>query len=368
MLKNIKVEAYRGFRELDVEGLNRINLFVGQNNCGKTSILEVAQILASEGNVGALLRSLRRRGELLSANEMERNVEEYDVSHLFHGHSLKLGSGFKLEGLNGKTVSFSCEIIPAPQDKEPGQMPIFDVEEGSQLALSLKVGGSPSVTVPLSPFGGIPVDALRRRPLGMGGASYLGGDTTEVPPIRVVPTEGLENRSMSFLWDGIALTPDEPKIIEALQIIEPSIEKIAFLGREAVRSSAGIVVKFKNSDMRLPIGSLGDGVKRLLSLSLSVIRATGGYLMVDEIDTGLHHSVMEDMWRMVITTAKRLNVQVFATSHSQDCINGLGRLHQVDPKLAAEVSLHRLERGLPHSVRYGPDEISTAALQEIEVR
>ena len=90
--------------------------------------------------------------------------------------------------------------------------------------------------------------------------------------------------------------------------------------------------------------------------------------MVDEIDTGLHHSVMEDMWRMVITTAKRLNVQVFATSHSQDCINSLGRLHQIVPELAAQVSLHRLEKGLSQSVRYGPDEISTAALQEIEVR
>lgn len=369
MLKNIKVEAYRGFRALNVESLGRVNLFVGQNNCGKTSVLEAAQILASEGNVGVLLRSLRRRGELLPANEMERNVEEYDVSHLFHGHNLKLGSGFKLEGLNGKSVSVSCEIISAPQDKDSGQLPIFDVDEGSQLALSLKVGTNSSVIVPLSPFGGIPVDALRRRPLGMSGVvSLLGGDTTEVPPIRVVPSEGLENRNMSVLWDGVALTPDEPKVIEALQIIEPNIEKIAFLGREAVRSAAGIVVKLKGSDARLPIGSLGDGVKRLLSLSLSVIRATGGYLMVDEIDTGLHHSVMEDMWRMVITTAERLNVQVFATSHSQDCINSLGRLHQVSPQLAAEVSLHRLERGLPHSIHYGPDEISTAALQEIEVR
>ena len=87
--------------------------------------------------------------------------------------------------------------------------------------------------------------------------------------------------------------------------------------------------------------------------------------MVDEIDTGLHHSVMEGMWKLVIITAKRLNVQVFATSHSQDCFNSLGRLHQLNPKLAAEVSLHRLERGLPHSVRYGTDEISTAALQRL---
>lgn len=368
MLKNIKVAAYRGFRELNVEGLNRVNLFVGQNNSGKTSILEAAQVIASEGNFGVLLRSLRRRGEIVAANELERSVEEYDVCHLFHGHKVKSGSGFKLEGFNGKAVSVRCEVVPAPQDNEEGQMPIFEFDEGAQLALSLKVGGAPPVTVPLSPFGGIPVDMLRRRLGVSGGLAVLAGDTTEASPIRVVPTEGLETRSMSVLWDAVALTPDEPKVIEALQIIEPSIEKIAFLGREAVRSAGGIVVKFKDSDSRLPIGSLGDGVKRLLCLSLSVIRATRGYLMVDEIDTGLHHSVMEDMWRMVITTATRLNVQVFATTHSQDCINSLGLLHQIDPKLAAEVSVHRLERGLPHSVRYGPDEISTATRQEIEVR
>ncbi|HZM06782.1 MAG TPA: AAA family ATPase [Candidatus Saccharimonadales bacterium] len=368
MLKNITVEAYRGFRELSVEGLNRVNLFVGQNNSGKTSLLEAAQVIASEGNVGVLLRSLRRRGEIIPANELERNVEEFDVSHLFHGHAMKLGSAFKLEGFNGNLVSVSCEVIRAPQDMEAGQLGIFDVEGGSPLALSLRVGVAPSVNIPLSASGGIPVDLIRRR-LGIeGGPGILTGDLAEVSPIRVVPTEGLESRSMSKLWDSVALTPDEPKVIEALQIIEPRIEKIAFLGREAVRSSAGIVVKLKDSDMRLPIGSLGDGVIRLLSLSLSVIRATGGYLMVDEIDTGLHHSVMEGMWRMVIMTAKRLNVQVFATTHSQDCINSLGHLYEIAPKLAAEVSLHRLERGLPSTVRYGPDEISTAAQQEIEVR
>ncbi len=186
--------------------------------------------------------------------------------------------------------------------------------------------------------------------------------------MRVVPIEGLEYRGMSSLWDGIALTSDESKVIEALQVIDSTIEKIAFLGRQTVRSSAGIFVKCKGSDTRLPLGNFGDGVKRLLSLSLSVIRASNGYLIVDEIDTGLHHTVMENLWKIIISTAKSLNVQVFATTHSQDCIRSLSRLQQSDPELAAEVSVHRLERDLENSVRYGPDEILTAVDQEIEVR
>src|SRR5438552_13827650 len=148
MLKNIKVEAYRGFRELSIENLSRVNLFVGQNNSGKTSILEAVQILASEGNLGLLFRSLRRRGEIILANELERSVDEYDVSHLFYGHSIKIGSGFKLQGFNAKPISISCEIIPAPQDKEAAQLPIFEIEEASPLALSLKIGASISAIIP----------------------------------------------------------------------------------------------------------------------------------------------------------------------------------------------------------------------------
>lgn len=226
MLKNVRISGYRRFSELTLTGLNRVNLFVGQNNNGKTSILEAAQILASEGHLGVLFRSLRRRGEIISVNELERIVEEYDISHLFHGHRFKLGSAFGLEGFNGKPISVVCEIVPAPQDKGTAQLPIFDVDEGHQVALSVKVAGSSVTTIPLSPFGGVPLDTFRRRPLGSPGTGMLMGDAAEAPPIRVVPTEGLETRNLGLLWDGIALTPDEPKVIEALQIIEPIENRI----------------------------------------------------------------------------------------------------------------------------------------------
>ncbi len=368
MLRNINIEGYRGFDRLAIEGLKRVNLFVGRNNSGKSSVLEAAQIIASEGAIGGILSSLKRRGEIIPGNQAEGRTDEIDLPHLFHGHKIKLGSAFKLEGFNDRPVSITCEISTTSSNE--ARFPLLpgldENEEDSAVGLNIIVDGAIKTRLPLSAFGTLPVDWTRRRPGN--GTGLLGGDTVSNRPVRVVPAEGLAPQSMSLLWDGVALTPEEPKLIEALQIIEPGIERIAFLARETARPSAGIVVKLKDSDTRVPLGSLGDGVKRLLFLSLSAIHAACGYLIIDELDTGLHYSVIDGMWRMLITTAQRLDIQIFATTHSQDCVTALGRLHEDYPELAREVAVHRLEKGLAHSVCYEPGEISTAALQEIEIR
>ena len=116
------------------------------------------------------------------------------------------------------------------------------------------------------------------------------------------------------------------------------------------------------------MGSFGDGIKHLLGISLATIRSSGGYVMIDEIDTGLHHTVMGDMWRMLIETAKRLDVQVFATTHNLDCVRSLAFLHEQSPELCREVRLHRVERERERTVAYRPEEIKIAAEQNMELR
>ena len=91
-------------------------------------------------------------------------------------------------------------------------------------------------------------------------------------------------------------------------------------------------------------------------------------MLVDEIDTGLHHSVMVDMWRLVIETAQRLDIQVFATTHSLDCVDALAQIRRKYPEIAAEVTVHRVEKNAPKTVVYEMDEIVIAAEGHIEVR
>ena len=109
-------------------------------------------------------------------------------------------------------------------------------------------------------------------------------------------------------------------------------------------------------------------MRRLLALSLSLVGADQGFLLVDEIDTGLHWSIMEDMWTLVVEAALTSSIQVFSTTHSLDCINGLAALLRKRPDLADAVSIQKVERRLDRSVSLGAVDIVTANDLSIELR
>ena len=152
------------------------------------------------------------------------------------------------------------------------------------------------------------------------------------------------------------------------------LESIVVLTSDASRTGsgrAGVLLGFGGADRRrerVPLGSHGDGMHRLLALSFALIQAADGFLLIDEIDTGLHWTVLEDMWRLVIETARKSSMQVFATTHSYDCIRGLSSLVESRPDLAGEVSIHKVERSLPRAVNFDAEDIPAIVDHNIEVR
>jgi predicted ATPase len=77
-----------------------------------------------------------------------------------------------------------------------------------------------------------------------------------------------------------------------------------------------------------PLGSLGDGAWRMLTLAIVLTQCVGGMLFIDEIDTGLHYTVMADMWRLIHAASRQFDVQVFASTHSYDCVHSLATICQ----------------------------------------
>jgi len=84
-------------------------------------------------------------------------------------------------------------------------------------------------------------------------------------------------------------------------------------------------------------------------------------VLIDEIDIGLHHSVLHKLWRFVIDTAKEFNVQIFATTHSLDCVRSLADVCVDDPQIGGEVSIQRIETTGFQAVSYTNAEISALA-------
>ncbi|MDE0627129.1 MAG: AAA family ATPase [Bryobacterales bacterium] len=165
------------------------------------------------------------------------------------------------------------------------------------------------------------------------------------------------------------LTPKEDATTKALRIVEPAIQRIApaaddhgYFGSNA---PGGVALKLREVVDRVPIGSVGDGMWRMLGLALSLANAEGGVLFVDEIDSGFHFSVMEDMWRMINGQAGSLSVQVFATTHSRDCYESLAAIAKSEP---GDVTIQRIDRSRTEAVRFSREAVLAAAERGIEVR
>jgi AAA15 family ATPase/GTPase len=118
---------------------------------------------------------------------------------------------------------------------------------------------------------------------------------------------------------------------------------------------------------------MGDGMHRILTIAAILADSEEGYLLVDEIDTGLHYRTITDMWRLVMETAVRLNVQVFATTHSWDCVRSFAEAldMQDDKEIGALFRLERRDEGEIAAVRYGAEDLSfiiSQNIQNLEVR
>jgi hypothetical protein len=301
------------------------------------------------GTATGLPRGPRRRGEATwvtqeGASSGHRAIE---LSHLFYGHSLKLGAAFKISSTSELWVH--CKVTDSPQQQ------LFAPPEGFTPVLFYRSSTQENGLL-INPF----LDTFQpSRPLSA-------SSPTDSGPVLFLGTETVSVSRLGQLWDNIVLTPEEAGVVTAIQIVEPDIERIAFAGEG--RLSRSIFLKPAGTEQRIPLGSMGDGLRRLLVLALHLVSAKGGYLLVDEIDTGLHHTVMVDLWKLVIETASRLGVQVLATTHSLDCVRALAWVQEKNQELASEVTLHRIERGLPSTVRYTMDELAVAAEHHLEVR
>jgi AAA15 family ATPase/GTPase len=107
--------------------------------------------------------------------------------------------------------------------------------------------------------------------------------------------------------------------LHALKIIDSSIENFTFIRDEEYGESA--IVTLKDQQSTIPLRSMGDGVAHALQIALQIHAAQGGFLLIDEFENGLHYSIQEKVWEMVFALAEELNIQVFATTHSRDCIS-----------------------------------------------
>lgn len=336
MIDTLAIRNFRLFEELVIPHLGRVNLIVGKNNSGKSSVLEALTIYASQGEPSTLLSILGGHDENLRFDNplSEDTQEAIDTSfrHFFpgrrfpdsEGRSIYIGDSNQqsfiqlehrlffevFEEFTDETGETLRRRKRVPVDKNSPELFSTDTPPDQALFLSTK---QRSFWLDLADIG-----ISRRR------FRTMTSETRAIPYV-YVPTDFITADQLATMWDRAALTEAETYLLRALRIIEPEVSGLAFVRKDesfvSREASRVAIIKLEGQSSPIPLASMGDGMTRLLQLVLSLFSAKGGLLLLDEFENGLHYSVQQQAWDLVLHLAKELDVQVFATTHSSDCIN-----------------------------------------------
>ncbi len=370
----IDIERFRAFRGLGIKGLGRVNLVTGRNNTGKSSVLEALRILASDASPSVINNILHYREE--DTGELEEQGRPIDSEGLFQISTLF--NGFPQFSESNEPIVISTNGGQRPmkltlrtqwvsEEREPDgarklvlrqQGELFGEPEGSVPALMVEIGGTTRLWT---------LDYLRRgsyRPRPF--RSEL-GDEPRMACIFVSPYGGERTATLGALWDKIALSDREKDVVEALRIIDPGISAVSMVGGEGPRQPRTAIVRSANVARPVPLRSFGDGLNRLFGIVLSLVNAKDGLLLIDEFENGMHHRVQLDVWRTVFSLAQKLDVQVFATSHSWDSIEAFQKAAAEVPEEGALVRLSRKGEDIIPTL-FREDELAVATRDRIEVR
>lgn len=157
MLRSLRIENFRCFQKFEIQTLGKLNLLVGTNNSGKTSILEAVQLLNSQSNLESLQEVMLGRGEYI-LNDERGGGRELDVRHLFYGHEIHEGSKFSIFGNNhndGEGITVSVE-------QQSGRLSLFEDLQEFVLAIEWVGQENERIILPLSSKYGLSLDYVRR--------------------------------------------------------------------------------------------------------------------------------------------------------------------------------------------------------------
>jgi ABC-type transport system involved in cytochrome c biogenesis ATPase subunit len=326
MLTSLTLTQFRGFESLDLPKLARVNLIGGVNNSGKTAILE-AIFLLLERDQGRIrqLPHLFRAGTGF-------NDELYFWRWLVHG------------GDKGTETSIRADIagIGIAQTWWYPQF-LKQMHQGQQM---------------IGTFG----------ERALVGTALSDDQISKWPDVEIFspgPTAPIEDAQIYI--QAVKRRSDTEERIEALlREIEPRVKRIRAFPDE--KSNQPLMHVGLSQREALPASQLGQGFNRLLRIYSSLLRAEAKVFLVDEVETGLHYSVLLTIWKGLAAVARQEDVQIFATTHSREAILAAHRVFSAEP--CYDFAYHRLERRgeAIEVVTYDQDRLAGADERNFEIR
>lgn len=325
MYDSLAIENFRLFDKLTVEPLARVNLIAGDNNVGKTALLEAIWLHAGQNNpelaqrlslwrglpgsdTGEILAELFRGYDtstpisITAKNIGEINTSSLTISRRYRAEVVSPINSVGLQTRRAQPDSFQNEeLVFEYRDPLGKQAKARAWMETAQVPLNLPI--APNIQVE----GNVAAVRMEREESGIDRANSVFLQSSG----RTAPQE------LAARFGRAQIKGHIEDVQEVLKLLDPRLRQLIAV---PVSQGPALIYADIGATRIIPVALMGSGFVRLLELALAFVEVPSGSIIIDEIENGLHYSKLEGVWRHVHQLSNIFDTQVFATTHSYECI------------------------------------------------
>ncbi|MDR1971114.1 MAG: AAA family ATPase [Treponema sp.] len=350
--RSLKITNFRAINSLEADDFKRVNLITGKNNCGKTTFLEALFLISGMSNPQLPIVINNFRDLILNGDDnFSFLFNKLDFSRV---PEISAGINSHIRTITIKPrYGYDIASNLITDDKK-----LLITESGKSIITTSK---EVSINGLIVEFSDSNVKGAFKNEISLreNKLSTPSGYKETLVCVFYNTQFGLVQLDRKI--ELLLVNKQLGNIITILQEIDTRISDLRLGANGMIYADVGY-------DKLVPINIMGDGIRRILSIIANISGCQNGILLIDEIENGFHYSSLEILWRAILKTAALYNVQLFITTHSQECIAALSSVYSKNQD--DNIRLYRIEKSEnSHSVfKYSPEMIATGMESNYEVR
>ena len=357
-IKKVVVDSYRGIKNLELDGLGKVNIFLGDNNVGKTSLLEVIQLLCNPCEYNLINVARQRENKTIFVRTGLRNLDA--LKYMFDIYSDCRSNNYYFMRIAGD-INDKCgqidvvgnvvsQLVDMTDERYRGLRDKIELSEHGEVEMFIgeikETFNNTNIHVEIDNFKRITriVDKELLKCSFVKTIDYMVQN-----PINAI----VRNKNIKSI------------AVELLKNFDEDITDIRYISDNGERYIPVVDICDKEY---MPLSMYGDGMRKVLTMINAMAYTENGVVLIDEFENGIHTSVMNIAFKFMLKLAEKLNIQLFLTTHSIEAVDKILEISKENSDDLRVIRLRKKNRKIFPKIMTGEEALNDRQEYGMELR